>query len=252
MPNPSLVRRHKGLLRHSLHQVLLIDAIRYAVAGVRYALYALLLRRLRTVDGSALVSKHTVAHNLKGLRDLAVTRSMYLIRPLSTVERLAPDCDLLVVGPRTEGELLALIGYGFDRRHMTAVDLITYSPWVDAGDLHNLPYEDNSFDAVMLGWVLAYSDAPTAAAKEILRVARDGAVVACGVEWNPMGDEALEQRHGYAPGAQERLTSTEAILALFGDAVGDVLVREDVPPTHVDRIGAIVVVFTVRTPSRVG
>ena len=31
MPNPSLVRRHKGLVRHTLHQLLHVDLVRFAV-----------------------------------------------------------------------------------------------------------------------------------------------------------------------------------------------------------------------------
>ena len=246
MPNPSRVRRHKGLVRHTLHQLLLVDAVRYAVAGVRFLYYATLLGRLKTADESEHVSKFTVSHNLRGLRDLAVTRSMYLIRPLSTVERLEPACDMLVVGPRTEGELLALLGHGFDRRHVTAIDLITYSPWVDAGDLHNLPYADSSFDAVMLGWVLAYTDTPARAADEVVRVARPGAVVAIGVEWNPLSDSDLEAQHGYVPGASKRFQSTEEILALFGERVDEVILREDVPEFRQQEIGSIIVLFTVR------
>ena len=36
MPNPSLVRRHKGLARHSAHQLLHLDLVRFVVARARF------------------------------------------------------------------------------------------------------------------------------------------------------------------------------------------------------------------------
>lgn len=245
MPDPSAVRRHKGLLRHTLHQLLHVDLVRYGVAAARFVWFAKVRRRLVTVEGNPAVAEHTVHHNLRGLQDLAVNRSLYLVRPLSTVERLRPDSPLLVVGPRTEGELLALLAHGFDGSALHAVDLISYSPWVQAGDLHDLPFEDDGFDAVMVGWVLAYSEDPARAAAEVVRVARHGAVVAVGVEWNPVPDEEIVGAHGYLPGAGQRITSVEQVLGYFGPHVGEVLVREDVPPDRRDVLGAIVVLFTV-------
>nr|MDQ3294380.1 class I SAM-dependent methyltransferase [Actinomycetota bacterium] len=243
MPHPSLVRRHKGLLRHSLHQLLHVDAVRHVVATARYRWYVTVRRRLRTLEGSAAVSGDTVHHNVSGMGDLAVVRSLFLIRPLSVVEQLGPDADVLSIGPRTEGELLALLAHGFDRRHLRAVDLISYSPWVDLGDMHSLPYADDSFDAVVAGWVLAYSDDKQRAASEIVRVARPGATVAVGIEWNPDTNEAIEAAFGYLPGSEERLTSTAAILALFAGSVDRVLVEHDIAAPTPDEPRALVVLF---------
>lgn len=244
MPNPSLVRRHKGLLRHTLHQLLEVDAVRFLVARTRFEWFTRVRRSLRTLEGQPDVAVNTVAHNLGGLRDLAVVRSLFLLRPLSVVEALAPDADLLVIGPRTEGELLALLALGFDRRHVKAVDLISYSPWVDLGDMHDLPYPDASFDAVVAGWVLAYSDDKKRAAAEILRVARPGATIAVGVEWSPQSDEEIIEEIGYRPGSAERLVTTQEILDLFESSLDRILVRQDAPP-GAKVTSSLVVLFTV-------
>jgi SAM-dependent methyltransferase len=228
MPNPSLVRRHKGLARHSLHQMLNVDVVRFAVAWSRFTWYARVRRQLRTLEHGEAVATNTVSHNLRGLRDLAVVRSLYLIRPLSVLEDLGPEAELLVIGPRAEGELLALLAHGFNKAGIHAVDLISYSPWIDLGDMHRLPYRDGSFDAVIAGWVLAYSDDKRRAAEEILRVVRPGGFVAIGVEWSPHSNEEVRSEIGYVPGSEERLTSVEEILELFGDRVEEVLVRHDV------------------------
>jgi ubiquinone/menaquinone biosynthesis C-methylase UbiE len=54
---------------------------------------------------------------------------------------------------------------------MAAVDLISYSPWITPGDMHKLPFDDNTFDIIVLGWVLGYSSTPGQVANEVLRVA---------------------------------------------------------------------------------
>jgi len=82
MPNPSEIRRSKGLARHTLDQLMMVDLIRYLVVAVRYLWFVKVRRRMRTwqADGSSAVAEHTISHNLKGLRDLAVNRSHLLSR----------------------------------------------------------------------------------------------------------------------------------------------------------------------------
>jgi len=246
LPNPSLVRRDKGLVRHSLHQLLHVDLVRFAVAGARFVWFSRVRKELRSSAGGGGVAEHTVMHNLKGLRDVAVVRSLFLARPLSVIESLPTTADLLVVGPRTEGEILALIAHGFERRHIRALDLISYSPWVDRGDMHDMPYEDDSFDAVILGWVLAYSDDPGRAAAEVVRVLRPGGIVAVGVEWDARTNAEIEAEVGYVPGSDRRYLSTDEVLDVFGSFVGDLIVRHEPHGGPRKGAGEMVLIFSVR------
>ena len=56
--------------------------------------------------------------------------------------------------------------------------MMSYSDFIDVGDMHAMPYEDNSFDIVMLGWVLGYSSDPRTVASEAMRVCRPGGYIA--------------------------------------------------------------------------
>ena len=249
MPNPSHVRRAKGLVRHTLDQLLLVDAIRFAVTALRYLWYVQVRRRLATYDvasGSTGVAANTVSHNLKGLRDLAVNRSHLLVRPLSVLETLPVESKILSIGPRSEGELFNLAAHGFMLGNVTGLDLISYSPRVHLGDMHAMKFADSSFDAVILGWVLAYSEDPRRAAREVLRVTRPGGVIAAGVEYSPQTQDDIVRELGYLPGARRRIDSCEAILAFFGDAVDHVYTRHIVAERDRDRVGSLCVIFSVR------
>jgi SAM-dependent methyltransferase len=249
MPNPSLVRRHKGLLRHVVDQLLLVDLIRYAVVASRFFWYTRIRRKLTTFDlntkQSSAVAGNTISHNLKGLRDLAVNRSHILVRPLSVIEALKVDARILSIGPRTEGEIFNLAAHGFVLNNISALDLISYSPRVRVGDMHQMPYPDESFDGVVVGWVIAYSDDPSAAAREIIRVTRPGGVVAVGVEYNPLSQEEILRTAGYMPGSDLRITSCDEILGFFGSAVDHVYVNHEVMERDRSQLGSLVVIFSV-------
>ena len=248
MPNPSDVRRVKGLLRHTLDQLMLVDLLRYAVVALRFIWFVKIRRQMKTwqADTGGAVAENTISHNMKGLRDLAVNRSHLLVRPMSVLESIGTDARILSVGPRTEGELLSLAGHGFTWSRIEGLDLISYSPRVRLGDMHKAPYADGEFDAVILGWVLAYSEEPARAAREMARIVRPGGVIAVGVEYSPMSTEELVSILGYRPGAKKRITSCEEILSFFGDAVDHVYYNHVVAPSGLDKTGALCVIFSVR------
>lgn len=246
MPNPSQTRRVKGLFRHSLDQLLLVDLVRYFVVAARYFWFTRIARRLQTLDAEGKVAINTVMHNLRGITDFAVNRSHLLVRPLSVIETIPVDGRILCIGPRSEGELLNLAAHGFCWQQITGLDLISYSPRVRLGDMHAMPFAEGSFEAVVLGWVLAYSDDPGVAAAEVVRVTSPGGVVAVGVEYSPWTQEEIVADVGYLPGAQHRISSSEEILGYFGAAVDHVYYTHVVAPQNRNEVGSLCVVFSIR------
>lgn len=223
---------------------------RFIIAGGRFAWYALLLRRLRTTAGSG-VAKSTLAHNIRGMVDLHVERSSRLIGPITSVAAAnrvdVSGLRLLTIGPRTEGEILNLVSSGFRRRNITALDLISYSPWVQIGDMHAMPYGDASFDVVLAGWVISYSDDKQRAADEIARVAKPGAIIAIGVEWvRKTPEQIAAERTGYIVGSADRLPSANAILSLFGGRVDRIYAKIDDQDVAAADAGDLIVVFRLR------
>jgi SAM-dependent methyltransferase len=222
----------------------MVDRIRLVAGTARYLWYVRIRRHLRTLPEEGLgVTPRTVSHNLSALKDRAVARSSKLVRPLSVIETLGPESKILSIGPRTEGELLNLVGHGFRPDHVRGVDLISYSPWVDLGNMHDLPYADDSFDATIMSFVLSYSSERQRAVSEMVRVTRNEGLLALGVEWNPLSDEEIEARYGYNVGGANRIESVEEMLAYFGDHVGHVYFHHPVHPRHLDRVNSLCVIF---------
>jgi len=88
-----------------------------------------------------------------------------------------PDCEkdsLLVIGPRYEPEILMAQGLGWNPAGIRGLDTFSYSPRIDLGDMHSLPYDDASFASIVCAWTLSYSDRPEVATAEMQRVLRPG------------------------------------------------------------------------------
>ena len=239
--------KYKGVFRGFFHQLYTIDVMRYMVARMRFFFLVRIFRRLKTFDlESNSISKRTVSHNLKGLKDLAVVRSLSLIKPVTAIDRVGKDSKVLTIGPRTEGELFSLVGYGFMPKNINGLDLISYSKWIHLGDMHNMVYTDNTYDVVIMGWVISYSDTPELAAQEVIRVSKDKAIIAVGVEYG--GEEAVAQieKLQYTPGAGRLTTKASQLIEFFGDAVDHVYFTHEVEEDRKQLKGSVIAVFSIK------
>lgn len=246
------IKRHLSLLRRSLYLLPL-----YQIFVVRARLFWLVRvrKKLRLFDTQYAFEK-TIMNNLKGLKHYN-GRTDTLIKPLSVIETMNADSRLLIIGPRNEHDLFSAIGNGFSRDRVNGLDLISYSPMIDLGDMHATPYPDNSFDAVVVGWTLSYSREPRRFAQEMLRIVRDGGLIAVGVEYSTLTEEDSVALSGYAIQEKEylekRINSTNEILELFGDQVGHVFFNHDAPlrRSHtrermIENVSKVAVIFSIR------
>ena len=152
------------------------------------------------------------------------------------------NLKVLTIGPRTEAEIFSLVAAGFAPQNITGLDLISYSPFVELGDMHDMPFDNDSFDVVISGWVLGYSQNVPKAVSEIIRVSKPGAYVAIGHESDPTPQDVLDEKRGFSLKGTDFSTSDE-ILALFDGHVDTVTFREDVPPDMTDQVCHVMVVF---------
>ncbi|MFY8001006.1 MAG: class I SAM-dependent methyltransferase [Candidatus Kapaibacteriota bacterium] len=219
------------MLKTFRRQLLYVDRIRGFVAYVRYLYYAKLRGMFRTLDVEKM-DPVTIRHNLKSILPLMSSRRSHIfIRPLSVIENVHENSKILVIGPRTEGELLLFVAYGFNPETIRGLDLITYSPWVDTADMHKMPYADGSWDVLVSGMVISYSTDPTQAAQEMIRVVKHGGIIAIAVEFSTgISREELMQRDGYvieSGTGDKRIQTVAALLSLFEGYVGTIFFQQD-------------------------
>ncbi len=175
-----------------------------------------------------------VEHNRKELeRDDfgSYTRTLRLINPLKSLDPVyggAPNMAVLTIGPRTEMEIFHLIGVGFSPSNITALDLISSSPLIDTGDMHNLPYPDRSFQVVISSWVIGYSSSPQRAVDEMIRVCADGGLVAIGATYEPtLGRGVINKRESDSDINGSMFGSVSEFTDMIGDKLNYICFQQE-------------------------
>lgn len=170
-----------------MQKLLMLKIIRYVVGYTRYFYFRYIKRTLKIYGNkyASHLGKKTFDHNFKNIKHsiLIHDRLHHLIYPLLAIVNVSINkakLKVLSIGPRSEAELLLIAGYGFKFSNIRGIDLFSYSPKIDVGDMHGMPYENNSFDVIFSGWVLAYSDKQENALKEMVRVLRPGGYITFG------------------------------------------------------------------------
>ncbi len=226
---------------------------RIIIGKTRYFYYKKLRRKYRSVDSEFAVV-NTVDHNVKSLSKFGFTRMDRIIKPLSAIETQNDKTKFLIIGPRNEEDLLNLSGHGFPLKNIRGFDLISYSPLIDVGDMHAMPYDDNSFDTVICGWTIAYSNTPEKAATEFLRVVKHDGLIAISLEYSELTNEDQVKKLGYALNdTRNRTNSTESLKALFQNHIDKVYFEHDAPMriSHTlnetkRNVSSIVLIFSVK------
>lgn len=241
-------------LGRRLTQFLFVEEIRTLTALVRF----LFLRLLRPVESytkeSEAIAEHALMHNRNNIFRSVIKsqRGNILVRALAVIPRVRlnlPHSKVLLIGPRSEAELLGFLAFGFRWKNIRGLDLFSYSPKIDVGDMHDMPYEDNTFDIVTASRVLGYSEDQPKAAAEMIRVTKPGGVIAvnAGSQRNQASEHNLERmrRMGYRPGAEKTVYALPDLLELFGDSVDQIYHMNDPAKEPEGQRGSIVAIFSI-------
>ena len=153
-----------------------------------------------SIDNDNLINyesgKTTITHNLvyrdlpknfsykqikKKLLQFSGNKAEALVYPLKAIDYIDyRNFKVLSIGPRVESELMTIRSLGFKWKNIEAIDLHSYSNLVKLGDMHQLEFADNSFDFIISGWTLRYSNNVNKALSEILRVIKPGGLISIG------------------------------------------------------------------------
>lgn len=196
----------------------------------------------------AVIDNAAVYNREELIRNSALFRPALLIQALASINyvfRNAHELKVLSIGPRSETELFLLYGAEFHPDNVRGLDLISYSELVDLGDMHDMPYPDNSFDVIILGWVLGYSHDPQKVANEVMRVAKPGAYVAIGCERAPPKERKKPRKSGIVLDGTY-FENTQEYVDLFKDRVYDVPVRHEVHRKMQDQTCHVIAVIELK------
>ena len=159
--------------------------IRIIIGYLRWLYYYKILNKLKTKNSNYAL-ENTLSHNLSvfdkfPIDDFAMKRTSFLINSISAIESLNNNSNFLIIGPRTESDILKLKG-SFSTSNIEAIDIISYSPWNKLQDMHSIEFPDNDFECVMNNWAIAYSENQKIVFKEMIRVLKSGGIFAVGFE----------------------------------------------------------------------
>jgi SAM-dependent methyltransferase len=254
--SPEDLAQLSALTRQHMLKLFQIDELRTFVMLKRWREFLAKGGKVAALDKekeSNDIVENTLQHNLRQLgTEVAQSRPMGLLGPLLGMDQIAfhrHEAKVLIVGPRSEGEILLYLAHGFSVGNVRGLDLISYSPWIDVGDMHAMPYPDKTFDAVVFSWVLGYSKNQKKAVSEAIRVTKPGGLIAIGEQNEPQDPEEvnaqLKQAYGYTLyGTITR--RAQNLIDLFGEAIERVVFQTEPLATERDRIGWISVIVKLK------
>jgi len=196
-------------------EVMKIDVLRFNFCKYRWYL---LRRRLRIIgEHTSSVGANAIEYNLDAFAQAGAVfgmakRMSLLLYPVAALLRGRPEANVLIVGPRTEDDIIWAKSLGL--RNTRGLDLFTYSKWIDLGDIHNTQMESASLDAVLLGWMISYSKDPTQVIAECKRLLRPGGYLGIGIETNP-----AQKAEGIRPPRVNHINSSGDLVDLVKERV---------------------------------
>ncbi len=142
-------------------------------------------------------------------------RTRIVVDKLATLQDFGPSMRVLCIGCRNQSEIAYFQGKGAD--DVTGIDLWSASPEILIMDMHCMSFADDQFDVIYASHSLEHAFDIDRVVREIVRVAKDGALV------------AIEVPTHYVTGGADRIDFRDAagVRAKFGRNVGALLWSQD-------------------------
>ena len=193
---------------------------------VRFRYWWLKKKMRFSEEQSSKIGEQTIAHNLSAFQSPPAAvfgcngRMGLLIYPVvSYYVNNRQSRKILIVGCRSEDDIFWMRSYGFV--NTMGFDLFSYSNNILVGDIHKTNFEDNSFDVVLLGWMISYSKDPICVITECRRILKPEGLLGIGIDHNPNQD-----RDGIRPPRVNTLNSTSDITNLLDSTIKHKVVFE--------------------------
>lgn len=104
---------------------------------------------------------------------------------LNVINQNASSMKILLIGARTEAEIMAFGLCGFKEQNIFAIDLASYSENISIMDARNLEFPSGFFDVIVIGWVLEFVTDIDKVKSEIRRCLKNHGILAVGSMFHP-------------------------------------------------------------------
>ena len=241
------------IVKQTVSDLYKINLLRFLIVFFRFIFFFYILRRKKLLydekeDINNLVTflekraenkkqktntnETTIEHNLNYSYKIFNLREKYqqfiggktkaLISPLESLDFIdKKNFKILSIGPRNEGELFLIRSFGYDWKNINAIDLHTYSKKINLGDMHEIKFDNNSFDLIISGWTLAYSTNKKKALDEIIRVSKKNAIISIGFTFVPEIETFKMKNNDY------KLFSTKQLIEYYNIKKENILFNFD-------------------------
>lgn len=235
----------KKILNSLITDVYKIDLLRTSIVLLRFIYLYYIRKKIRfhidtdkkindhiTIDKNN--QKHTVvSHNMHFVEDLKNLRGAFrkfdgsktisITYPLKSIDFIDyENYKILSVGPRNEGELYLLRSLGFNWKNINAIDLLSYSDKIDLGDIHKTNYNDNSFEIIICGWVISYSNDFEKILDEMFRITKDKGIISIGFTYVPKSIDTFRKFD-----SDKIIESTEQIVKKYQNNIENIYFNFD-------------------------
>jgi hypothetical protein len=167
------------------------------------------------------------------------------LRCLNSVKQNAHTMKVATIGCRTEAEIFSLVNAGFNPKNISGYDLFTNSPLIDLGDITEMNVKDDVFDITVCGWVLEFVTDLNLAASELLRITKNGGLIAIGGMHHPNSLNIDEYSKRKKHQDREWYCSLDSVKELFQINDCDIVFKSDIDSLDLDKRGDVVIIFKV-------
>jgi len=182
--NPSSKRGGNRPLREFLKLPIIFDITSFLIQ----LKYINKIKNLELVNEQSEYIKDVIKYNSSvtvGKLITSTRRAEFFYQIPSTIINNLSNKKLLIIGPRNVQELYMAWLYGFKWHNIYAIDLYSGHPKIDIMNMHELKFNNEYFDCVVMSFTLSYSNDTEKVIKEVSRVLKPNGIFSFGSTFEP-------------------------------------------------------------------
>ncbi len=162
--------------------------IRYLITITRLIYFTKIRRKKILKQTSSYNKRGTLERNIKSalsFRDCySGQRSSFFLNKFKQLCKKynRNKLNILLVGPRNEGEIFNFLANDFKFKLIDAIDLFSYSPKIQVKDMHKINKIKKKYDLIYFGFILNYSNNINSVIKKSSKILKNNGMIGVSLE----------------------------------------------------------------------